>query len=485
MTTRPDAGTASGTPVPGSPLEPPHRALTLGLLAIVACFAFEAMAVTTAMPVVSADLGGTGEYGLAFSIYLTASLAATVLAGSWCDRSGPRPAMLVGLALMTVGLLTCALAGDFPILIVGRAVSGAGGGLMIVAVYVLIGLCLPERLQPQLFGWMSAAWVLPSLIGPLAAGLLAQIGAWRLVFAGVVPVVVVAVLAIRRQLRGAGAPTTPELTGAAARRRLIAGLVLAAAVLAAQTALTAAVASAKGSASPNGTASPTGALLPIALTAVAVVVSALALRRLMPAGFFRFGAGLPAVMWARLGLSVSFFGAEAFLPLMLTSVQAAPPAVAGLTLTTGAVGWTTGAFWQARTRVPPHRLIALAAALVAGSMAAMAVVVTGPAGLWAAMIVWAVAGFGMGVGTSVAGVLTLRYSTDADRGVNASSMQLADQLGGVVGTAGAGALFGLAVAQVADVRAEGAGVYVLMWVVFAVLALVALAAGLRTRLRTG
>ncbi|MEH0109242.1 MFS transporter [Tersicoccus sp. MR15.9] len=472
------AGAPDGrAPVAVSPLARPHRALTIGLLAIVACFAFEAMAVTTAMPVVSADLGGGGAYGLAFSVYLTASLAATSLAGSWCDRSGPRPAMLVGLGLMTVGLLTCTLAGNFVVLVLGRAVSGAGGGLMIVAVYVLIGVSLPQDVQPQLFGWMSAAWVLPSLIGPLAAGLLAQVGAWRVVFVGVVPVVVVAVLAIRRQLRGAGAPAAPELTGAASRRRLIAGLVLAAAVLLAQTALTSAVGSANDSV---GTAGP---LLPAALTVAAVVVSALCLRRLMPAGFFRFGAGLPAVMWARLGLSVAFFGAEAFLPLMLTSVQAAPPAVAGLTLTTGAVGWTTGAFWQARTRVPPHRLIALAAALLAAAMSAMAAVVTGPEGLWAAMIVWAVAGFGMGVGTSVAGVLTLRYSTDADRGVNASSMQLADQLGGVVGTAGAGALFGVATAHLADVRTDVAGVYVLMWVAFAVLALVALAAGLRTGLR--
>ncbi|GGC91902.1 hypothetical protein GCM10011512_18740 [Tersicoccus solisilvae] len=470
-----DAGVPAGAPPAGSPLAPPHRALTVGLLAIVACFAFEAMAVTTAMPVVSADLGGAGAYGLAFSMYLTASLAATVLAGSWCDRAGPAPAMLTGLALMTAGLLTCALAGDFVLLILGRAVSGAGGGLMIVAVYVLIGICLPERLQPQLFGWMSAAWVLPSLVGPLAAGLLAQLGAWRAVFAAVVPVVVVAVVLIRRQLRAAGAPAAPELTGAAARRRLVAGRVLAAAVLAAQASLTVAVTAA------TEPAAPAGAVLPTVLTGATVVVAAASLRRLMPAGFFRFGAGLPAVMWARLGLSVTFFGAEAFLPLMLTTVHAAPPAVAGLTLTTGAVGWTAGAFWQARTRVPPHRLIAVAATLLVGSMAVMAAVVTGPVGLGAAMIVWAVAGFGMGVGTSVAGVLTLRYSTSADRGVNASSMQLADQLGGVVGTAGAGALFGVAVARSAG--ADAAGGFVLMWVVLAALALVAVAAGLRTGLR--
>ncbi|OMH28240.1 hypothetical protein BKD30_01545 [Tersicoccus phoenicis] len=462
MTTRADAGAVRS----GSPLASPHRALTLGLLAIVACFAFEAMAVTTAMPVVSADLGGTAAYGLAFSIYLTASLAATVLAGSWCDRAGPRPAMLTGLVLMTVGLLACTFAGAFAVLIAGRAVSGAGGGLMIVAVYVLIGVCLPESLQPQLFGWMSAAWVLPSLVGPLAAGLLAQFASWRWVFAGVVPVVLVAVLMIRRRLGGAAPPVQPELTGAAARRRLIAGLALAGAVLIAQTTVQ------QVGERPGGP----GSVLSTVVVVLAVVAAALTLRRLMPAGFFRFGAGLPAVLGARLGLSVAFIGAESFLPLMLTTVHGAPPAVAGLSLTTGSIGWTLGAFWQARTRMPSHRLVALAAALLTAALTVLAVVSTGPGGAWAAMIVWSVAGFGMGVGTSVAGVLTLRYSTDADRGVNASSMQLADQLGGVLGTAGAGTIFGIAVARATD----GNVVYVLMWAALAVFALLAVAAGLRT-----
>src|SRR5689334_10093795 len=103
-----------------------YRGLVVGLLAIVTCSAFEAMAVTTAMPVVAADLGGQRAYGLAFSLYLTASLAATAAAGSWCDHSGPRPSLLTGLGLMCAGLLLCGGAWDFGAFTVGRMVSGAG-----------------------------------------------------------------------------------------------------------------------------------------------------------------------------------------------------------------------------------------------------------------------------------------------------------------------------------------------------------------------
>ena len=70
-----------------------YRPLTLGLLAVITLAAFEAVAVATAMPVVAADLEGKSAYGLAFSMFLTASLLASVVAGVWCDAKGPRPAL--------------------------------------------------------------------------------------------------------------------------------------------------------------------------------------------------------------------------------------------------------------------------------------------------------------------------------------------------------------------------------------------------------
>jgi MFS family permease len=62
------------------------------------------------MPVVARDLGGLRLYGLAFSLFLTTSLLGMVLAGSWCDRSGPRGPVLLGLALFAGGLVLCGAA---------------------------------------------------------------------------------------------------------------------------------------------------------------------------------------------------------------------------------------------------------------------------------------------------------------------------------------------------------------------------------------
>ena len=221
-------------PRPAGALSGAYRALTLGILAIITCSAFEAMAVTTAMPVVAPELSAGAGYGLAFSMYLTASLLGTVVAGSRCDVQGPRPSLAAGMALMTAGLVMSALASEFWLVTAGRAVSGLGGGAMIVAVYVIIGEIYPPALQPVVFGWLATAWILPSMIGPLAAGLLAQYVSWRWVFAAVIPVVLAAYLMIWPRIRSLGPPEDPALDPALGRRRALWGSLLAAAVFAAQ-----------------------------------------------------------------------------------------------------------------------------------------------------------------------------------------------------------------------------------------------------------
>ena len=71
--------------------------------------------------------------------------------------------------------------------------------------------------------------------------------------------------------------------------------------------------------------------------------SSVSLPNLMPAGFFRLGPGLPPVIVVRALIAGAFFGAEAFVPLMLVEQQHLSLLLAGSTLTVGALGWSTGA----------------------------------------------------------------------------------------------------------------------------------------------
>jgi MFS family permease len=446
-----------------------YRGLVIGLLAIVTCSAFEAMAVTTAMPVVAANLGGQRSYGLAFSLYLTASLAATAAAGPWSDRAGPRPSLLTGLLLMSAGLLLCGGAWDFTAFMFGRMVSGAGAGFMIVPVYVIIGQALPPALQPVLFGWFSAAWVVPSLVGPYVSGLLAEHGSWRWAFFGVVPIVVAAVLLMWPRIKALGAPRAKSMAAGEGRRRALLGGALAVGVAVAQWA-------AQSLADPQIRDAVTPAALALlGVAGLAAVV--LTVPRLLPANAFRLARGLPSVVVVRGLLTLAFFGAEAFVPLMLVDRFGLEPSTAGLALTGGALGWTIGSFAQAKGWLPRPAFLIVGPAMVGGAMGGVALVVLAHAAPLLLASAWAVAGIGMGLATSTTSVLVLELSAAAERGRNSASLQLADMLGGVIGTAGAGTLYSL---MLTPDRAPGPGAFALLVGVLAVSALVGAAAGSRT-----
>ena len=79
--TRPEAGTRL--------LGPAYAATTIGMFALIAFVAFEAMAVTTVMPTVARELDGVSLYALSFAAPLASGVVGMVAAGMWSDRRGP------------------------------------------------------------------------------------------------------------------------------------------------------------------------------------------------------------------------------------------------------------------------------------------------------------------------------------------------------------------------------------------------------------
>src|SRR3954447_12537333 len=96
-------GHPSISPQSGGLWSAERRPLTVGLVLTITLVAAEALAVSTAMPIVAADLGGLELYGLAFSAFLVGSLVGIVVAGSLIDRRGVVAPFLLGLALFAIG----------------------------------------------------------------------------------------------------------------------------------------------------------------------------------------------------------------------------------------------------------------------------------------------------------------------------------------------------------------------------------------------
>ena len=183
---------------------PSQRLLTVGLIGLVTAVAFEGMAVPTILPAMVAELGQLELYGWAFSAFWLTNIIGITLAGGDADRHGPGRAFVVGAVLFAVGLLISGVAPSMPIVIAGRAVQGFGSGAIGAVVYVVIARGYAPPAMPRMIAFLSSAWVVPGLVGPALAGLVAQQLSWRWVFAGLAPAVLVMGLTVLRPIAALG-----------------------------------------------------------------------------------------------------------------------------------------------------------------------------------------------------------------------------------------------------------------------------------------
>ncbi|MEV4873339.1 MFS transporter [Streptomyces syringium] len=399
-----------------------YRALTLGIVSVVSLIAFEASAVNTAMPVAAAALDGIELYAFAFSAFFTASLFAMTLSGEWCDRTGPLLPLFTGIAAFGTGLVIAGSAGRMWMFVAGRGVQGIGAGLVIVALYVVVGRAYPERLRPAVMASFSAAWVVPVIVGPLVAGTVTEQLGWRWVFLAI-PVLILLPLAVMLPALRA----LPAAAREAAPGRSRVGLALAVAVGA-------------GLLQYAGQDLKAWSLLPAAAGLALLVPCVL---RLLPPGTFRAARGLPSVVLLRGIAQGSFLAAETFVPLMLVTERGLSATMAGLSLTGGGLSWALASFTQSRGRAEPHRerLMSLGMALLALAVALLPTVLIEGVPVWMVAVSWVIGGYGMGLTISGGAVLLLKLSRPGEEGANSASLQVSDALGSVALVGVAGVLF--------------------------------------------
>jgi MFS family permease len=403
-----------------------NRGLTVGLIVTVVGVAFEALAVATTLPSTTRDLGGLALYGWAFSAFMLTNLIGITIAGAEADRYGPARPYLIGVSLFTLGLAIAGTALSMPIVIVGRAVQGFGAGFISSTVYVVIGRGYSETTRARMLAVTSTAWVVPGLIGPALAGLIADHAGWRWVFLGLIPFpLVAAALALpsmRRLARAGDAPRDWGRIRAALRLAIGAGLLL--------TGL--------------GISNAWGWLYAGALIVAGAALGFPALRRLLPPGTLRATPGLPAAVATHGLLNMAFFGVDAFIPLALTEVRGQSATMAGLPLTAATLTWTTGAWIQAHfAKSHSRRSTAVVGLLIIVIGIVLSIVMLSPTvPALLGTVAWSVAGLGIGLAFSTISLVVLETAPAGQEGSASSAMQLANMLGVALGTGIGGVIIG-------------------------------------------
>lgn len=398
--------------------------LTIGLLACVTAIAFETQAVLTAMPAAAEDLGRLDLYAWAFTAMVIPQIVAVVLAGRLCDSLGPYRPLALGLALFAAGVALAGAAPAMPVLLGGRFVQGLGAGAVNLALMVVTARAYGPAERARVLTWYSAAWMLPSFLGPAVAAWLTGNLSWRWVFWAILPLVMLGALLTLPTVRGLPGPEADADPGhrPPARAALAVAIGVALVQLAGQ----------------RLTVSST--LFGVA-GGLALVVF---LPALMPPGFSVRVRGLSAVVGVRGLTAGAFFGVQSFLPLMLVQQRGVSLLVAGGVITIGSAGWLAGSWLQSRPWLRARRdhiLTAGAASVVLGVAALAASAWWPAAGVVVPVAAYTVAGLGMGLQSNSSALAVMQLSGPALIGRNSSSLQVGEMTGSALLTGLAGTVF--------------------------------------------
>lgn len=385
---------------------------TAGLCLVEMTAGLQTLLVATVLPRAVRDIGGIQLYGLVFGGYMLAGIVSIPASGVDADRHGPARPLFLYSACFLAGTVLAALAPSMPLLVMARFIQGYGGGALYSLAYGIVPRVYPAQLRPKMLSLLSGVWVVTGLLGPPFGALLAGTVGWRWAIAVAIPTLLIGYGVLAARVRN----LPPDNASARQRPGPAVTLLFGSAIFLAGL-------------------SVGGWGWVAALGGLALALPAL--NKLIPPAMRRGLYGNALVL--SLGLNMSFFTIDSFLPLMLTSVRGTSLAIAGAAVTASAVSWFPGSLWQQRVaeRISVRRQALISCSvLVAAELVVAAAILGIP--LW--LVFLGAIGEGLAMGVAFNLVLLMAMEPSGGHGVATltSTRFLVGRLGLVLGTGLAG-----------------------------------------------
>src|SRR6266566_8612596 len=139
--------------------------------------------VNVALPVIQRELNATTTdvqwIVEAYSLFLAALI---LVGGSLGDRFGRRRIFTIGIAVFILASIWCGFSPNVLLLILGRAIQGIGGALLVPGSLAIISASFSDEQRGQAIGTWSGFTAITSVVGPVLGGSLVQYDSWRWVF---------------------------------------------------------------------------------------------------------------------------------------------------------------------------------------------------------------------------------------------------------------------------------------------------------------
>jgi len=417
------------------PIEMPHRARMEILGAVlVGMFlaALDQTVVGTALPHIVTDLRGNDVYIWAFTGYLLTATVSGPLYGKLSDIFGRRPFFVLGVSIFLVGSALAATSGSMGQFIAYRSLQGLGAGALFPISIAIIGDIFSPSERGKYLGFFGAVFGLSSLIGPAIGGLITDNVGWHWIFLVNLPIgaaVLVIIWRILPTVRDKDADRHIDYLGAA---------VFIAALVPILIGLT-------NKQFGEWSDWQVGGLIAVglALAAVFIWVESRAKEPILPLGLFRIRAFTASVLAMFLAM-MGFFTAIVFLPRWYQVVAGTSATESGyqiLPLLGGLIISATFA-GQLVARIGRYKTLIIIS-LVTLSVGLFLLTNLRPDTPRPLVWLWmAIAGVGIGPAFAVFTLVVQNAVPVRDLGVGTSSITLFQQVGGTVGLAFTGSIFG-------------------------------------------
>jgi MFS family permease len=382
----------------------------------------------TIIPTVVGEIGGMRYVNWSISLYQIGAIIFGAVAALLLRRRSLRVVLVLGAALYGAGCVLSAIAPAMSVFLAGRMAQGAGGGIMTAIGYIAIQAFFPERLWTRLMAVEATVWSVGSLLGPLAGGLFAEYGNWRVAFwafGGQAVLLIVAACALMAPVHTTRTENshTPWSTI----------LVLSVATICIAQA---------------GVTGPTAAILLVA-TGLALLCGAAWLdtrspSRLLPRQAFDLTHSLGAGLMMIFVISAATNAFSIYGPLILRLAFGVSPLSSGYILATESIAWSSATMLLSGLDARhERRVIGIGVALTITGAAGFAGAV--PAGSLPGIVLCAaVLGAGMGTFWPYAVRRILLAAPEDDGGLAAGATQTMQRFGFAVGAAAAGVVANLA-----------------------------------------
>ncbi|HEY8178629.1 MAG TPA: MDR family MFS transporter [Candidatus Limnocylindria bacterium] len=418
-----------------APIQLPHRQRIEILIAVllgIFLAALDQTIVGTALPTIVSDLNGNDVYVWAFTSYLLTATISGPIYGKLSDIFGRRPIFLIGVSIFLLGSILAGLSQEMWQFILFRGIQGLGAGALFPVALAIIGDIFAPSERGKYQGFFGAVFGVSTLVGPALGGFITDNFSWHWIFYVNVPIGAVVLVVIWR--------TLPTRHAEDADRHIDypGAFLLAAALVPFLIGFT-------NKQFGEWTDPDVGGLIGLGflLGAVFVFAETRAKEPIVPLGLFRIRAFTASVMAFFLA-AMGFFAAVVFLPRWFQFVLGNSATESGYQILPLLLGLIIAAVstGQIVSRTGRYKALTVGALLLTAVGLFLLTNLRPETDLWQIWLWMAITGLGVGPTFAVFTLVVQNAVPVRALGTATSSLTLFQQLGGTIGLAITGTLFG-------------------------------------------